>query len=74
MFERSLRAVANRVSLPLIFVVIVGMVAFLLSEPVWMWINGDEEEDTVRFRQRLTFVLFWFVVLGMFQLKNSVQS
>lgn len=48
---------------------VVLMVAVIGSSPVWSWINDDEEEDTVRFRQRLVFVVFWFVAVGLLHFK-----
>jgi hypothetical protein len=51
--------------------VMVIMTATIVSEPVWVWINNDEEEDTVRFRQRLSFTLFWFISIGLIHVRNS---
>ena len=47
------------------------MIAVIKSDVVWTWIHGDEEEDTVRFRQRLAFVLFFSVTAGLVHLRNS---
>ena len=60
------------------FLVFVGTIAALMigmlwNESVWVWINGDEEEDTVRFRQRLCFVIFWLACVGLFQIRQSVM-
>lgn len=71
---RTIEGVAKRISYSVVLFVSTMMCGVFLSEPMWVWINGDEEEDTVRFRQRLTFTVFWFVVLGLIQLKNSVRS
>ena len=61
-------------SLPFIGAVVAVMSSIILSPSVWSWINDDEEHDLVRFRQRLTFVVFWSILLGLFQLRNSKQS
>ena len=61
------------ISFPVIGVIAVAMGGVIWSDPVWVWINGDEEEDTVRFRQRLVFAIFWLVTLGLIQLKNSIR-
>lgn len=47
------------------------MIAVIKSDVVWTWIHGDEEEDTVRFRQRLAFVVFFSVTAGLVHLRNS---
>jgi hypothetical protein len=57
-------------ALPVISMVVSSMLGIILSKPVWSWINDDEEHDLVRFRQRLIFVIFWTVFLGLFQLRN----
>jgi hypothetical protein len=57
-----------------IFAVSTLSLAVIQSETVWTWIHGDEEEDTVRFRQRLTFVLFFSLVFGLLQLRYSNHS
>ena len=68
---RSLSRIGYRVTYPLIGVVIVLMTALILSDPVWVWINNDEEEDTVRFRQRLSYTVFWIVVVGLVHVRNT---
>ena len=59
------------VSYPMICFVMILMSSIVLAEPVWVWINDDQEEDTVRFRQRLVFVGFWFVSIGLIHIRNS---
>jgi len=48
------------------------MCAIIASGPVWTWINYDEEEDTVRLRQRIAFSGFWFITIGALHLRNSI--
>jgi hypothetical protein len=59
------------VNYSLIGIVMVIMIAAVVSDPVWVWINNDEEEDTVRFRQRLCFTVFWFISIGLIHIRNS---
>ena len=54
----------------IVFVMVVEL-GILFSVPVWAWINYDEEEDTVRFRQRLTFTIICVSLFGLVQLKKS---
>ena len=61
------------ISYGLIFGVGAILIAVYNSDIVWTWVNGDEEEDTVRFRQRLVFVAFNCVVLGLVQTKRCFE-
>ena len=63
--------IGRRVTYPVIGFVTIIMAAIVWSDPVWVWINNDEEEDTVRFRQRLSFCVFWFIVVGLIHVRNS---
>lgn len=47
------------------------MAAVVGSSSIWSWIHDDEEEDLVRFRQRLVFAIFWSIVLGLLHIRNS---
>ncbi len=53
-----------------IFGTVVVMVGIIGSSVVWSWVHDDEEEDHVRFRQRLVFAIFWLVVIGLSHIKN----
>lgn len=64
----------NRVPYFLIFSVPAALLAIYNSDVVWTWVNIDEEEDTVRFRQRLAFAIFWLLSLGMVQVKRIVET
>jgi hypothetical protein len=66
----SITAIGSRISFSLVFTVAILMISAVYHDWVWEWMNGDEEEDTVRFRQRLVFVLFWSVVMGLVQLRS----
>lgn len=61
-----------RITYRLISVVFAFQLAVMLSPPFWEWMNDDEEEDTVRFRQRLTFVMITGTLFGLIQLKNTI--
>jgi len=53
-------------------VIVALQLAIMLSGPYWEWMNDDEEEDTVRFRQRLTFVVIVGTFFGLIHVKNSL--
>lgn len=50
------------------------MSTLIFTNPVWFWINNDEEEDTVRFRQRLMWAVFWFVSFGVFRVSHYMLN
>lgn len=58
----------------LVFAVATALLGVYNSDVVWRWVNIDEEEDTVRFRQRLAFVLFCSIVLGLVQIKRWLDN
>ncbi len=62
------------ISIKSIFAVFTVMIAIIYSAPVWAWINDDEEEDTVRFRQRLTFVIVASTLTALLHIRNSSVS
>ena len=63
-----------RINLKSITALLFVSLALIWNEPVWTWVNGDEEEDTVRFRQRLVFVVCLMLFVGLFQVKNTYSK
>lgn len=58
----------------LIYAVATALLGVYNSDVVWRWVNIDEEEDTVRFRQRVAFVSFWSILLGLIQIKRVLDT
>ena len=68
---KTLDNLGKNVTYPVIGVIAIMMVSIIMSNPVWVWINNDEEEDTVRFRQRLSFTVFWSIMIGLVHVRNT---